>query len=316
MSVLNRNHFYDEKAAFAYVESVLWPQGPVCPHCGSMERAYKLEGVRSKPSEKNPEGVERFGLYKCGECRKQYTVRKGTIFEESHCPLHKWLQAIHLICSSKKGISSHQLHRVLEVQYKTAWFLSHRIRESMRNGDLTPFGGGGSPVEIDETYIGLEPGTKMTRGVKNKMKILSLVDRNTGRARSFVVDNTKLATLLPIIKENIAKEAVVLTDESNTYYSLKNHFSQHEHVRHSIGEYVYGPIHTNTIEGFFSIFKRGMKGVYQHCSKKHLHRYMAEFDFRYTNRMANGFDDSRRADRLLSQVVGRRLTYETAREAT
>jgi transposase-like protein len=309
MSVLSRAHFYDEKAAFAYVESVLWPQGPVCPHCGSMERTYKLGGVRSKPSEKNPEGVERFGLYKCGECRKQYTVRKGTIFEESHCPLHKWLQAIHLICSSKKGISSHQLHRVLEVQYKTAWFLSHRIREAMRSGDLTPFGQGGSPVEIDETYIGLEPGTKVTRGVKNKMKILSLVDRNTGHARSFVVSDTKLATLMPIIKENVAKEAVVLTDESNTYYSLQDHFSQHEHVRHSIGEYGYGPIHTNTIEGYFSIFKRGMKGVYQHCSKKHLHRYMAEFDFRYTYRAANEVNDTQRAVKALLGVVGKRLTY-------
>lgn len=313
MSVLNRAHFYDEKAAFAYVESILWPQGPVCPHCGSMERAYKLEGVRTKQNaeqrEKGLPGNERFGLWKCGECRKQFTVRKGTIFEESHCPMHKWLQAIHLICSSKKGISSHQLHRVLEVQYKTAWFLSHRIRESMRNGDLTPFGGGGSPVEIDETYLGNEPGKTKKRGAAHKMKVLSLVDRNTGRARSFVVDDVKLGTLLPIIKENIAKEAVVLTDESNTYYSLKDHFSQHEHVRHSIGEYGYGPIHTNTIEGYFSIFKRGMKGVYQHCSKKHLHRYMAEFDFRYNHRIANGFNDSQRATEALLGVVGKRLMY-------
>jgi transposase-like protein len=309
MSVLNRSHFYDEKAAFAYVESILWPQGPVCPHCGAMERAYALKGVRTKANQTNPEGLERHGLYKCGECRKQYTVRKGTIFEESHCPLHKWLQAIHLICSSKKGISSHQLHRVLEVQYKTAWFLSHRIREAMRSGDLTPFGGGGSPVEVDETYFGMEPGKKRSRGVGHKMKVLSLVDRNTGRARSFVVDDTKVSTILPILQANISREAVLLTDEANIYTTMGKQFAQHEHVRHSIGEYAYGPIHTNTIEGYFSVFKRGMKGVYQHCSKKHLHRYMAEFDFRYTNRAGVGVDDTNRAVKALLGVVGKRLTY-------
>lgn len=313
MSVLNRSHFYDEKAAFAYVESILWPQGPVCPHCGAMDRGYKLEGVRNKPNaeqrEKGEPGSERHGLYKCGECRKQYTVRHNTIFAESHCPLHKWLQAIHLICSSKKGISSHQLHRVLEVQYKTAWFLSHRIREAMRSGDLTPFGGGGSPVEVDETFIGMEPGKTKKHGYAHKMKVLALVDRNTGQARSMVVDNLKLSTLMPILKENIAKEAVVLTDEAAYYTSLGKHFSQHEHVRHSIGEYVYGPIHTNTIEGYFSIFKRGMKGVYQHCSKRHLHRYLAEFDFRYNFRVRNGYDDAQRATQALLGVVGKRLMY-------
>lgn len=313
MSVLNRSHFYNEKAAFAYVEGILWPQGAVCPHCGTMERAYRLEGVRSKASEKNPEGVERHGLWKCGECRKQFTVRKGTIFEESHCPLHKWLQAIHLLCSSKKGISSHQLHRVLEVQYKTAWFLSHRIREAMRSGDLSPFGGGGSPVEVDETYIGNDPDkTKKHGGGQHKMKVLALVDRNTGRSRAFVVDDVKAATLAPIINANLAKEAVLLTDEHVAYQSIGKGFSQHERVRHSIGEYGYGPIHTNTIEGYFSIFKRGMKGVYQHCSKQHLHRYLAEFDFRYTNRVANGVDDTQRATQALLGVVGKRLTYRSA----
>lgn len=309
MSVLSRSHFYDEKAAFAYVESILWPQGPVCPHCGTMERSYKLEGVRSKASEKNPEGVERFGLYKCGACRKQYTVRKGTIFEESHCPLHKWLQAIHLMCSSKKGISAHQLHRVLEVQYKTAWFLAHRIREAMRSGDLTPFGGGGAPVEVDETFIGREPGAHKRKGWQHKMKVLSLVDRNSGQARSFVVDSVRMEHLVPIIRENIAKETVLLTDELPAYQKIGKEFSQHEHVRHSIGEYGYGPIHTNTIEGYFSIFKRGMKGVYHHCAKRHLHRYLAEFDFRYSQRAGNGVDDTQRATKALLGVVGRRLTY-------
>lgn len=311
MSILAKKYFHDEAAAFEHVESILWPDGPVCTGCGGVNNAYKLEGVRSKPSKKNPEGVVRHGLYKCKskECRKQFTVRQGTLFEESHLALHKWLQAVYLLCSSKKGISTQQLKRTLEVDQKTAWFLGHRIRLGMASGDLSPFGQGGGPVEIDETYIGFEPGTKVTRGVKNKMKILSLVDRNTGRARSFVVDNTKLATLLPIIKENVAKEAVVLTDESNTYYSLKDHFSQHEHVRHSIGEYVYGPIHTNTIEGFFSVFKRGMRGVYQHASKRHLHRYMAEFDFRYTNSAAKGVDDSLRTRIALEGFKGKRLTY-------
>lgn len=315
MSVLNRSHFYDEKAAFAYVESILWPQGPVCPHCGSMDRGYALKGVRSKASEKNPEGIERHGLYKCGECRKQYTVRKGTIFEESHCPLHKWLQAIHLICSSKKGISSHQLHRVLEVQYKTAWFLSHRIREAMRSGDLTPFGGGGGEVEVDETFIGREPGSAKKAGWGHKMKVLSLVDRSTGEARSIVVDKLTMKEITPILTKNIAREASVLTDDASHYTHLKHVFASHDAVNHSAGEYVrYGQpkIHTNTIEGYFSIFKRGMKGVYQHCSKKHLHRYLAEFDFRYTNRAGVGVDDTNRATKALLGVVGKRLTYRRA----
>ena len=312
MSILSKKYFHDEAAAFAHVESILWPDGPICPACGTINSAYKLEGVRSKPSKKNPEGVERHGLYKCKakECRTQFTVRKGTLFEESHLALHKWLQAVYLLCSSKKGISTQQLKRTLEVDQKTAWFLGHRVREAMRSGDLSPFGQGGGPVEIDETFIGREPGKPAKRGAQHKLKVLSLVDRNTGRVRSVVVDDLKLATLLPIIKDNIAKEAVVLTDESNTYYSLKDHFSQHEHVRHGIGEYGYGPIYTNTIEGYFSIFKRGMKGVYQHCKKQHLHRYLAEFDFRYTNRIATGVDDTLRTRIALEGFKGKRLTYK------
>jgi transposase-like protein len=314
MSVLNRSHFYDEKAAFAYVESILWPNGPVCPHCGSVERIYKLEGVRTKANQTNPEGVERFGLYKCGqkECRKQFTVRKGTIFEESHCPLHKWLQAIHLMASSKKGISAHQLHRVLEVQYKTAWFLEHRIREAMRSGDLRPFGGGGGDVEVDETFIGREPGKPKKRAYHHKMKVLSLVDRESGQARSMVIDNLQPKTILPILYENIAQEARILSDEGGHYKTLGYDFAGHKIVRHGTGEYVSADdrsVHTNTIEGYFSIFKRGMKGVYQHCSKKHLHRYLAEFDFRYNRRIANGFNDTQRATEALLGVVGKRLMY-------
>jgi transposase-like protein len=325
MSLLSRPMFHDEKAAFAYVESILWPSGPVCPHCGVIGRAYRLEGVRTKPSAKNPEGVERFGLWKCSqkECRGQFTVRKGTIFEESHMPLHKWLQAFHLLCSSKKGISAHQLHRILEVQYKTAWFVAHRIREAMRTGELAPFGGGGGPVEVDETFIGndrtVKPkGQKKGRGYHHKHKVLALVDRQTGQARAMVVDHLSIKEVTPILKANIAKEATIHTDEAGYYVHLSKDFAGHEVVRHNKGEYVRrgdATVHTNTIEGYFSVFKRGMKGVYQHCAKKHLHRYLAELDFRYNHRVANGFDDNARSVQALAGVVGKRLMYRDSSAA-
>ncbi|WP_306257256.1 IS1595 family transposase [Pararhizobium sp. IMCC21322] len=313
MSVLAKAHFYDEKAAFEHVESILWPDGPVCPHCGCVERIYKLEGVRTKPSKKNPDGIERFGLKKCGDCRKQFTVRKGTIFEESAIPLHKWLQAIHLMCSSKKGIFSNQLHRTLEITLKSAWFLSHRIREAMRNDDFTPLGGAGGIVEIDETFTGKRDahrGAKLDKrgGVWWKVPVLTLIDRK-GTARSFVIDRATKANVLPILRENLDKEARVITDDSSIYRELDREY-MHAFVVHSRGEYGRGEITTNTVEGFFSIFKRGMKGVYQHCSEKHLHRYMAEYDFRYSNREKLGCDDKERAKRALLSIVGRRLTYE------
>lgn len=311
MSVLSRPYFHDEAAAFAHVESRLWPNGPVCPKCGSAGKHYKLTGVRTKPSKKNPEGIERHGLYKCAEreCRAQFTVRIGTIFEESHLPLHKWLQAIHLVCTSKKGISANQLHRMLEVTLKTAWFLGHRIREAMRSDDLTPFGAGGGIVEIDETFIGRDKAKPVRRGVQHKHKVLSLVDRNTGRARSIVVDDLKQSTLLPILRENIAKEARVMTDDAGYYANLGASFARHRYVNHSAGEYGRGEVHTNTIEGYFSIFKRGMKGIYQHCGKRHLHRYLAEFEFRYNNRIANGVDDMGRSLEALRGAKGKRLMY-------
>ena len=199
MSVLNLKHFRDEAVAFAEMEALLWPDGPVCPHCGGMDRIYVLKGVRTKPSKKNPEGVVRHGLKKCGHCLKQFTVRIGTVFEESRAPLHKWFQAIHLLCSSKKGISSHQLHRILEVQYNTAWFMSHRIREAMRSGSLAPMGGGGGTVEVDETFIGdnkLYKNFKRKRGFQHKHVVLTLVDRK-GEARSFHVDRANAASILP-----------------------------------------------------------------------------------------------------------------------
>lgn len=314
MSVLSKPYFHDEAAAFEYVESVIWGGQPSCPHCGVVGKVYALKGVRSKPSKKNPEGVERHGLKKCAACRKQFTVRKGTIFEESHLELHKWLQAIYLMCASKKGVSAKQLERTLEVTYKTAWFLAHRIREAMRSGDLSPFGMGGGMVEADETFIGREPGAQRTRqDAHKKNRVLSLIDRESGRARSFVVDNFKPETIVPILEANIAREAILMTDEAHHYKKPGQAFAGHERVNHGKDEYVRAgapAIHTNTVEGFYSIFKRGMRGIYQHCSKKHLHRYVAEFDFRYSNRSALGCEDQDRLARAVAGVVGKRLTYE------
>lgn len=315
MSVLSKKYMYDEAEAFKHVESIIWPDGPVCPHCGVVDSAYRLTGVRTKPSKKNPEGKERHGLWKCRECRKQFTVRKGTIFEESHIEMHKWLQAMHLMVSSKKGISSHQLHRVLEITHKSAWFMSHRIREAMRSDGALDFGNGGGVVEVDETFIGKETGVtkaKNARGYAHKMKMLTLVDRSTGHAKSMVVDDLKTKTLLPILRKNIAAEATVYTDEAGQYVKLSDSFDTHDFVRHGQGEYGRGDIHTNTVEGYFSVFKRGMKGVYQHCAKKHLHRYAAEFEFRYNNRIANGVDDAQRGQIALKAVAGKRLTYRGA----
>lgn len=325
MSVLSRPHFYDEKAAFEHVESILWADGPVCPHCGNVDKHYKLEGVRSKPSKKNPEGIERHGLYKCAECRKQFTVRIGTIFEESKLPLHIWLQAIHLMCSSKKGISSNQLARVLEITVKSAWFLSHRIREAMRNDDFSPMGGADGIVEVDETFVGTSNKARERRarfatlkknagkrhsfhaGGGHKNVVLTLVDR-AGNSRSFHVDRATKANVLPILRENLDSDARVITDDSGLYRELDYEYT-HAYVDHSKGEYGRGEITTNTVEGFFSIFKRGMKGIYQHCSEKHLHRYLAEYDFRYSNRIKLGVDDCERANRTLAGIKGKRLTY-------
>jgi hypothetical protein len=253
----------------------------------------------------------RKGLHKCYKCRKQFTVRQGTIFESSHLPLNVWLQAIFLMASSKKGISSHQLSRMLGLTVKTAWFLSHRIREAMRSGDLTPFGSGGGMVEVDETFIGRLEGSDLPRGgVSHKMKVLTLVDRNSGSARSVKINNVNYGNIMPIIFANVSREARMMSDEHSVYRELGTYFTSHNAVFHGAGEYARGRIHTNTVEGFFSIFKRGMRGIYQHCREKHLHRYLAEFDFRYTNRIARGCDDLERANRMLMGVVGKRLTYQ------
>lgn len=307
-SYLSQPHFHNEEAAYAFIEARIWPKGAVCPHCGGCERISKMGGKST-----------RIGAYKCYNCRKPFTVKIGTIFESSHIPMRLWLQAIFLIASSKKGISSNQLHRTLGITLKSAWFMSHRIREAMRSGDFSPFGSNGGAVEVDETFIGNDftkkpKGERKGRGYEHKNKILSLVDRTTGQARSVVIDNLRAATIIPMLEANIAREARVMTDEAPQYKFVGRHFADHGFTCHSQGEYVSRvdrSIHTNTIEGYFSIFKRGMKGVYQHCAHNHLNRYLAEFDFRYNNRVALGVDDQDRANKLLSGVVGKRLTYET-----
>lgn len=301
MSILSAPHFHDEEAAYAFVEARVWPEGPVCPHCGGAERIGKMGGEST-----------RIGTYKCYQCRKPFTVKVGTVFEASNVKLHVWLQAMFLLCSSKKGISSNQLHRTLGVSLKTAWFMAHRIREAMRSGDLAPFGAEGGAVEVDETYIGREPGKPVKRAFHHKMKVLTLVDRERGRARSMVVDDVKPATIAPIVLDNLHREARLMTDEAGHYLRVGREFAEHGVVRHGKGEYVSRldrTVHTNTIEGYFSVFKRGMKGTYQHCGKRHLHRYLAEFDFRYNERAANGVSDTERTMRALSGIVGKRLKY-------
>ena len=295
MSILSQPCFHDEAAAFAKLESIVWPEGPVCPHCGCMGRVSEIKGKTA-----------RRGLKFCGDCRKQFTVKVGTVFEASHVPLHKWLQAAYLLCSSKKGISSHQLHRTLEVTYKTAWFMTHRLREAMRSGDLSPFGSDGGAVEVDETFIGRKKGIPVRHGYEHKHKILSLVDRDSCKARSMVVDNLKTKTVAPIVRENVAKEARLMTDEARHYVKVGREFADHQRVYHSSGEYGRGEAHTNTIEGFFSIFKRGMKGIYQHCGERHLHRYVGEFDFRYNTRKITDWE---RAGEALRGIEGKRLVY-------
>ncbi len=304
MSALSRPEFRSEEAAFAHLEKMIWAGEPVCAHCGTTDRITKVKA--------NPAKRIRLGLYRCGHCRSQFTVKVGTVFEHARMPLHKMLQAVYLMTSSKKGVSAHQLHRMLEVTYKTAWFLAHRIREAMRDGDLAPFGSGGGIVEVDETFIGHLKGAEKKRAFHHKMKVLALVDRDSGRARTMVVDNVRAETLMPIVLANVAREARIMTDEHSGYRDVKLHFAGHGTTSHGRGQYVDladRTIHSNTVEGYFSIFKRGMKGVYQHCGEQHLHRYLAEYEFRYNNRVANGVDDRQRANNALMGIVGKRLTY-------
>jgi transposase-like protein len=317
MSVLNQKHFHNEKAAYRFVETRIWADGRACPHCGVVGRSGAL---KSKADSKHK---VRHGVYKCYECRKPFTVKVGTIFESSHIKLHIWLQAIFLISSSKKGISANQLHRVLGITLKSAWFLSHRIREAMRDGELDILGGEGKIVEADETYYGKKSGerpevttsgrpfTKRRGDARRQSRaIISLVERG-GRVRSFHVDKADKFTVANIVVNNIAKESRLHTDESKLYVGADAAFATHETVHHASKEYARGDVTTNSVEGYFSIFKRGMKGIYQHCGEQHLHRYLAEYDFRYNNRIALGYNDEDRAANLLRGVVGKRLTYRT-----
>jgi transposase-like protein len=274
-SILKSEHFQNEEAAFAYVESRLWPDGPVCPHCGSIShKHYDLRKTR-------------IGLRKCSEkgCRKQFTVRIKTIFEDSHLPLHLWLQIIHLMCASKKGVSTNQVQRLLKCSMKTAWFLTHRIREALRSGALAPMGGNGGIVEVDETFIGRRDGFEAKPGwVRHKNTVLTLVERG-GAARSFHIDEATKEEIVPIVRANLDRESHLMTDEARRCEAIGKDFSAHGVVDHSRKEYGYtdhqsgAKINTNTVEGYYSIFKRGMKGVYQHCSEQHLHRYLADLIF-------------------------------------
>jgi transposase-like protein len=315
-SLFAEPHFQNDEAARAILESILWPDGPVCPHCGVVGHAYK---------------TNRPGVFRCAEkgCRKDFSVTMKTVMERSHIALHKWLQAFHLMASSKKGVSAHQLHRTLQIGYEAAWFMAHRIREAMRLGGLSPLGSGGKVVEADETYFGfLEGQPKKGRlGTSNRNTVVTLVERG-GSARSFHVDGSRVADIAPILRANLSREAKLMTDEYGSYKEVGREFASHDAVNHSKDEYVRywnevtdkmrpdgkpivetTTITTNTVEGYYSIFKRGMKGVYQHCKEKHLHRYLSEFDFRYSNRVALGIHDGERADLAIKGAAGKRLTY-------
>jgi len=314
-SQFNAPHFQSVEAARTYLEALRWGTERVCPHCGTINASFATK----KP-----------GVYRCQSkgCRKDFSVTTKSVMESSHIKLNVWLQAFFLMASSKKGMSSHQLHRALGVTYKTAWFLSHRIREAMRVGGLEPMGGAGKVVEVDETFIGrLEGQPKGKNGFAHKNVVLTLVERG-GSSRSFHVESTSIADIAPILKANIAKESGLMTDEARHYMEVGRSFDSHDAVNHGEKEYVRywnevtgqlrpdgkplvvtNTITTNTVEGFYSIFKRGFKGVYQHCAEKHLHRYLSEFDFRYSNRVALGVNDGERADLAVKGAAGKRLTY-------
>lgn len=313
--------FQNEDAAREHLEGLHWPHGPVCPHCES-KNAKRLPPQRGRKTKAHPEGVIRKGVVQCNDCRKQFTVTVGTVFESSKVPLHKWLLATHLICASKKGLSAHQLHRMLGVTYKTAWFMAHRIREAMKDTSNTPMGGEGSTVEADETYYGQNQlGPKNSRmAIRNMNRIVSLVDRTTGRASSIVFTDTFNAeNVSKLLYTRVDRASRLMTDEAQAYKKPGKQFARHDHVAHARGEYVKREdrtAHTNTIEGFFGIFKRGMRGIYQHCGQQHLGRYLAEFDFRYSNRSGLGINDAERADIALKGISGKRLTYRRTYEAS
>jgi transposase-like protein len=291
--------YTDADKAREHLEALHWPNGPVCPHCGSVENITKLQGKSTRK-----------GVYKCNACEKPFTVTVGTVMEDSKIPLNKWVYAFALVNESKKGISAHQLHRSLGITYKSAWFMLHRIREAMKQ-DFEPMGGEGCTVEADETFIGKDKSQPKSRmAIRNMNKVVSLVDRSTGRSVSFhVTDDLNADTISGILYTNVRRDSRLITDEAHYYMRPGLEYASHLSVNHSAKEYVRGDVTTNTIEGFFGIFKRGMKGIYQHCSSKHLQRYLHEFDFRYTFRAANGYDDAERTAEAIKGARGKRLMY-------
>lgn len=305
MSLPNRPCFHDETAAYTYLEGVLWPNGPTCPHCGNAnaEKIGTLKGKSTRP-----------GVRKCYECRKPFTVKIGTIYESSHIPLHKWLQATLLMCASKKGISAHQLHLVLEITYKSAWFMAHRIREAMRTGDLTPMGGDGKTVEADETFIGGRERNKHAnkkhragRDWTGREPVFSPVERG-GHVRSRAVKGVSAKTLRPILTAQIDRATKFIADDAGPYRHTGEDFD-HAVINHGIDEYVRGSVHTNTIESYVAVLKRGITGTYHHASPWHLKRYLAEFDFRYNEHAELGVEDAERTTKALVGSIGKRLTY-------
>ena len=298
---LSAPHLSDQVKAREYLEKTRWSNGVECPHCHAIDNHYSLT---AQATSKRP---VRKGVWKCRKCREQFTVTVGTIFERSHIPLNKWLAAIYLLCSSKKGMSAHQLHRMLGVTYKSAWFMAHRIRHAMVETNIAKMTG---IVEADETYVGGKShGGKRGRGAAKKAIVFSLVERN-GNVLSRPVERITAATLKGAIKDNVERGATVMTDDLRSYRGLHKTFSRHEVIRHTKKEYVRGDVHTNTVEGYFSLLKRGINGVYHHVGKNHLHRYLNEFDFRYNARKTS---DSARAEIAIIQSKGRRLQYrETA----
>lgn len=294
-------HFQDADKAREYLEALRWPHGPVCPHCGVIGGHYAMKGAAHRP-----------GLWKCKDCRKQFSVTVGTVFSGSKIPLNKWLLAVHLICSSKKAMSSHQIHRMLGITYKSAWFMTHRIREAMKGNNERLLGSGGGTVEADETYWGTsKPKAAKVPGYEHKMKIVSLVDR-AGEKRSFHVDRVTGKTLRPILDKHVCKSATLNTDEFGGYKRIGREFAKHDVVVHSRREYARGEAYTNTVECSFSLLKRGLIGTFHHVGEQHLQRYITEFDFRWNSRK---ICDVERANSLLSQIGGKRLMYRDSRMA-
>jgi transposase-like protein len=305
MCDLSNPIYHDADKAREHLESIRWPDGPICPHCGVLDNATALKGEKHRP-----------GLYKCKDCRKQFSVTVGTVVERSKIPLNKWLLATHLMTSSKKGISSHQIHRNLGVTYKTAWFMTHRIREAMKDTGTDQLGGPGTSgiVEADEIYIGRTRGHGKGAHISKKQQVVALVERE-GRVRAFHIAHITAETLKPILNEQIAKSARLMTDSAGLYIKIGRDFASHETVNHMAREYARGDVTTNTVEGYFGILKRGLKGVYQHVSPAHLHRYVNEFSFRYNNRVALDIDDRERCRIALEGISGKRLTYRRPAEA-